>query len=646
MKINKLVIPEAKTNALKLKPIKFNGKPPGNLVALIGRNGAGKSRILHLIEKFHETIDGVNYFEDLITGIPQNLIDKNKSNIEIARRNYLNYIKLGESHAKDRLKVELHRRMSTFINDFLNCAPAYVKVVKHSDLISVQNYMKDPKFNFEQLLSNQHLEDVVAKDYVMPITANSDLLNEFDKLNNKNTFEYFNKLTTQIVVDEFNTFINSKDDLLKFEEKIKSNQSHLLFEKFSKHVENFLGKEITYKYFTNGNIIESVIYFDGIPFDIEKLSPGQRTLLAYAILFYFLDINANNNLSESIIIVDEPELNLHPEAQIKLIDSLRKVISEKGQIWIATHSLHILAHINYNEIFMVKDGELFSPQSSLPSKIIKDLVIYDEHVYELGDVLDSIAGWAFVNFMKQCFQDPETINVSNPKDPQFILFKNYLSNENITLLDFGAGGGRFIKTISELDTLKNKIQYYAFEINENSINELNSISEIKSVFDKLEKIPDNSFDCVTMCNVLHEIPIDEWIVSLNKIKSCLKDNGFLIFIEDRFLPKGEKIQPHGYLILDTKSIRILMNHKKSIEIKHEDLNYKDRIVFNVFFKSEINPTNKTLIKAIECLKNESFENIKEMRASNSTDVAHGRKYANETQLYVNSCLALEQFQMD
>jgi ABC-type cobalamin/Fe3+-siderophores transport system ATPase subunit len=81
---------------------------------------------------------------------------------------------------------------------------------------------------------------------------------------------------------------------------------------------------------------------DGDEFDIDNLSSGEKQVV-YRIGYLLRNLN---NLSGGIVLIDEPELSLHPRWQIKYIDFLKDVFSGTGiinvQFIIATHSPYLL----------------------------------------------------------------------------------------------------------------------------------------------------------------------------------------------------------------------------------------------------------------------------------------------------------------
>lgn len=82
-------------------------------------------------------------------------------------------------------------------------------------------------------------------------------------------------------------------------------------------------------YFKNNNNEE---------FSINELSTGEKTLVS-KVLFLYL-----NNINNKIILIDEPELSLHPSWQNKVLNLYETfAIQNNCQIILATHSPHIIA---------------------------------------------------------------------------------------------------------------------------------------------------------------------------------------------------------------------------------------------------------------------------------------------------------------
>jgi SAM-dependent methyltransferase len=290
---------------------------------------------------------------------------------------------------------------------------------------------------------------------------------------------------------------------------------------------------------------------------------------------------------------------------------------------------------------MIDDNKIIPPSRTTPGKSFNSLMGLENHISKLIAFINSISDWAYGNFMLQCFKEPNVIFGNDPNDPQFKLFKKFLEKKSKTnLLDFGAGKGRIGYTIKEDEEISNQIVYSAFEPDKGNYELLNNVPDIKKTYSNIEEIPDNTFDCVLLCNVLHEINPNDWIESFNAIKRTLKDDGFLLIIEDKFLPRGENAHQFGYLILGSEETKILLKSNDVLELKLQEEKFKERILFNAFTKEQINPSDKTILEALTKLKENSFINLKKIKKEEK-NIDQGRRYANQTQLYINAQLAIE-----
>lgn len=70
--------------------------------------------------------------------------------------------------------------------------------------------------------------------------------------------------------------------------------------------------------------------------DLSSLSDGEQQALA---LMYFA---SRTSATGGILLIDEPELHLHPSLQQALIEVLR-LMSDRAQVWIATHATKLIA---------------------------------------------------------------------------------------------------------------------------------------------------------------------------------------------------------------------------------------------------------------------------------------------------------------
>ena len=113
-------------------------------------------------------------------------------------------------------------------------------------------------------------------------------------------------------------------------------------------------------------------------FDINELSSGEKQLFLRTLAIKML------NPENSIILIDEPELSLHPKWQQRIVDVYRK-IGKNNQIIIATHSPHILGSVRKENIMLLdKDDEgkivvrtgdeLYDSYGQPTDRVLKDIM--------------------------------------------------------------------------------------------------------------------------------------------------------------------------------------------------------------------------------------------------------------------------------
>ncbi|MFY7739549.1 MAG: AAA family ATPase [Flavobacterium sp.] len=648
MRIAKIKVEAEKTKVVNLQEINLTKRSLGSVVALVGENGAGKSRILNFVKDYTNTISAQSFFDDYIINILKSITHGIEDQITNGKAIH-SRSKNSNSQAHIAQVNQYYSSVKIRLKQISN---AYIKIIDNDELQNIKDNING-SLSFENILNNEHFNLLDSNpNYInqinnQPKLLQNLLLNEINQFNNNSTIQYLVDITTDLIRERVNLFLKN-ETLEKIEEEIKKKKPYKLFNKFQEYIKIFLGKEFIYQQIAEGNSFKSVLYFNNQPFEIKLLSPGQKTLFAYAILFFYLETNSKANIKESIIIIDEPEKHLHPEAQIKLIDAIKSIVKDKGQLWIATHSIHILSHLEFDEILMVKDDEIIPPSRTTPGKSFNDLMGLEGHVDELSTFINSISEWAYANFMTQCFIEPDVVFGNNIDDPQFKLFKEFLiKKNNINLLDYGAGKGRIGHTIWEDEETSKKVIYSAFEPNKDNLEFLTAVKNISNVYTESNEIPEKKYDCVLLCNVLHEIMPEKWVEVFENIKRVLKSDGYLLIIEDKFLPKGENANDYGYLILGTEETKKLLNAEEIVDLKLKEKELSERILFNAFTHEQINPSIISVIDSLESLNKNSFKRIKALRKDmiKTSDVSVGRKYANETQLYINSTLALENFKI-
>lgn len=387
-----------------------------------------------------------------------------------------------------------------------------------------------------------------------------------------------------------------------------------------------------------------------------KLSDGQKILLQFCMAIY----SKETKLSDLILMLDEPENHLHPEALVGLIDRLVKAVSN-GQIWIATHSINLLAHFDPSNIWYIEEGKV-SYAGNKPKTVLDGLLGQEDEIHKLSNFLSLPALMATNQFAFECLFEPQSVSTGNddPQTNQIITnIESLIHDSNIIkVLDFGSGKGRLLSTIRELNSENNIdtkawLDYHAFDLPSEDNNVCKNI--IDSVFNNdqnrffnnekslIEETPANSFDMIIMCNVFHEIDAKDWLKFFNEhsiFAHALKEDGVLLIVEDQLLAVGEKAYQNGFMVFDKIQFKKLFNINEDylVHDARGDGRLKAHYIKKPFLS---NVTSTTRTHAIESLLATSQQEILRLR-STSTEQSYknGKLHGFWVQQLANAQLAL------
>ncbi|HEX8333223.1 MAG TPA: hypothetical protein VF622_11400 [Segetibacter sp.] len=76
MKIAKFKVPLELAQTVHLKEIDLTNKPLGSTIALIGKNGAGKSRILNFVGSYFRNLTPDQILDGHITNVPSVILNR------------------------------------------------------------------------------------------------------------------------------------------------------------------------------------------------------------------------------------------------------------------------------------------------------------------------------------------------------------------------------------------------------------------------------------------------------------------------------------------------------------------------------------------------------------------------------------------
>ena len=362
---------------------------------------------------------------------------------------------------------------------------------------------------------------------------------------------------------------------------------------------------------------------EALLFDFETeeaaLSPGQLYLLRMAVACY-----CNENNSKVIFVLDEPELHLHPEAQIKLIEMIREKFPE-AQLWVATHSITLMSYLisctHNSTLLYLSNGEIRLPRSNL-SELLNGVVGSEENIISIRQLLSEPEEYACNRFALECMCDPD-VSDPLPNNPQNDLIKDYFSNGTV-IVDYGAGKCRLIEELGTVIGCEQlgKVNYYAYDNSDSNalraktVLAAHNVSEDNYFNDEVElkKQIQNSADCVLMVNVLHEINPTDWMHVFANVESLLKDSGHLIIVEREELTIGESPYDEGFLMITKNGARELFGENGFVQHKHKDKRY---IVAYVVNKDALQIQENNIPDCVNAIMNDAKKSIEDIKRANA-----------------------------
>ena len=302
MKIKNLHIKEY--NGLENLDINFESKGKVlDLIVLAGINGSGKTRVLesvldffYKIEMFYKSQNKIELFYEEI----ENESIKTAGNIDV----FYNELKNG---AKGAFLSPKYLEIKKILKKF----PKIIYVPTEINFQKVQkaqtNFKKE--YSFINIVDSYEIKDIPS--YIA--TRISKIANEEEDLT-------MGQVRKKVFAE-----INGIFEILELDVKLSE---------ISKD-------ENSMPIFTDSS---------GKKFGINELSSGEKQLFLRTLAIKMLEPE------NSIIMIDEPELSLHPKWQQKIVDVYRK-IGRNNQIILATHSPHILGSVEKENIILLEKNE-------------------------------------------------------------------------------------------------------------------------------------------------------------------------------------------------------------------------------------------------------------------------------------------------
>lgn len=397
----------------------------------------------------------------------------------------------------------------------------------------------------------------------------------------------------------------------------------------------------------------------------NALSPGQQVLFQFVCLLHA----QSASLANCIVFMDEPENHLHPAAISRIVAKLSEKITA-GQLWIATHSVPLIAQLVATDsdcLWYVADSKA-KRAGRTPEIVLDGLMGGIDGARHINELTSLPAQFAGLRFLSECLKDPGVVGPTI-NDPQLTHISSILAKRRARdltnkkpqrILDYGAGKGRLLRELKTSGQLQ--FDYIAYDKSEEMVEQcrqelrnLNSSGMPGRCFSDLHLLASTidaaSIDVIIMCNVLHELPPDEWLRlfgSSGTLTSLLHKNGHLLIVEDYGLPTGERAHEYGFLLLDEQELRPLFcvtekdDREQYARQASSDPKYKHRLVAHLISQQCVaRVTPESRYDAVHRLHARVSDTVKQFLQNRTSGSDAGRSYALNAQLLANSSLWLE-----
>lgn len=312
-------------------------------------------------------VNDLNIFEKNIDDEISNLSDKSINNIDIAlniiedinndiddfiyniEEGYINEITdeiCNNLVIKINDIIEFKDDISDDIYKFLNTIKKYIVEIKDSVKYEHENYI------FEEVLEEIYLNNNLIKNKLIDIDKilNNDdyIIEELEEDTTDEIYEEYNEENYSEVNEKVINFIRDIQKIIKLIlDIIDKNQ-------VNKELENILNLKVEWKN-KNNNVIDFIRKFENLNletfylvYDHQDLSSGQNSYLD--MLSRLIDnYEMIKNNKHTIFLIDEGDINLHPEIQIKFIKNLLEFLSE----FFSDNKFHII--LTSNSPFIISD---------------------------------------------------------------------------------------------------------------------------------------------------------------------------------------------------------------------------------------------------------------------------------------------------
>jgi SAM-dependent methyltransferase len=427
-------------------------------------------------------------------------------------------------------------------------------------------------------------------------------------------------------------------------------------EVFNSLIADLLGRRVGYE--LAGGIARPT--FGSAQFNAAVLSPGEKTLIAWAMC---LHANSYGQVlpSDAIILIDEPELHLHPAACTDILERLRtKVIDGTNrQLWLATHSPSVLSHIApFGAVYVVRANEVKRAAPGLIDAM--DGLLGSGGRQVLGAFLKEAGEAEFACFLAQSLENALVSDrTGDRQSDQFtrVAASRLKQGRTLRILDYASGKGRFARAIADLpEPVRLRFDYYAYDDRTRDHHRPERERQVRALYpDELtpeircsneitEFTNDRRVDVVVFANFLHEVPPQRWQHHLRRAWDALSDDGILLVLEDQRISVGELPHKGGFIVLDLGDMRRLLGSTGGVDSFSTNDERCSAVVVN---RTALETSREDGAEYRERLRNTLLEvkrrSADDVRRARENTSAAGRSHARAVVQLANVTLALEDF---
>ena len=394
MKITELNIPEEISKEKGLLPVSMSRL--GNVVLIAGKNGSGKTRLLELIKDQSIHIPKASNIEQNKKNIFtwEELLKTNKANLKIYNEQKEELVKNGKpfDHVDQVIK-----QASTGIKNLINA----INTAEHLfnwNIITLDGYYEN--YSFINYVPKELKLDDSAKKNSQQISSSAVKSENFG-------IEHIARTALSKIQSVCTRYSNATNpSLSKNYTQDETDKAVKDYERLQEYFLTYLGTNIIIN-------IDGLAEIFGFPIGSAKLSDGQIILIQYCVALF----NQQAQLDTHVLLLDEPENHMHPEILLNTLDKIVQA-NNNGQIWIATHSINVLAHFYKKDIWFMENGGI-SFMGRKPENVLTSLLGNNDEIEKLHQFISMPSIFATNLYAFEALKSPISVLTGNG-DPQSI----------------------------------------------------------------------------------------------------------------------------------------------------------------------------------------------------------------------------------